>query len=55
MADKRYNPAERAREKEAARERDEQLLAEGALTPAQLQEQNTLLAFPGARVKFRRR
>ena len=50
-----YNPADRAREKQAARDLDEQQIASGEKTPAQVQQQNAAFAFPGARVKFRKR
>ena len=55
MADLLYDPAERAREKQAARDLDEQQIASGEKTPAQVQQQNAAFAFPGARVKFRKR
>ena len=53
MADRFYNPGDRAREKQAARDRDEQQIASGERSAAQVQQDNTLFAFPGARVKFR--
>jgi hypothetical protein len=50
-----YDPVERAREKQAARDRDEQQIASGERSAAQVQQDNSLFAFPGARVKFRKR
>lgn len=50
-----YNPADRAREKQAARDRDEQQIASGERSAAEVQRDNSLFAFPGARVKFRKR
>jgi hypothetical protein len=53
--DRFYDPADRAREKQAARDQDEQRIASGERSSAEVQQQNALFAFPGARVKFRRR
>jgi hypothetical protein len=45
---------QRAREKQAARDKDERDLAEGRITKEELQKKNTLFAFPNARVNFRK-
>jgi hypothetical protein len=39
----------------AAREHDEQQITSGERSAAQVQQDNSLFAFPGARVKFRKR
>ncbi len=55
MADLFYDPAARAREKQVARELDEQQIASGEPSAEQVQQQNAAFAFPNARVKFRKR
>ena len=47
-----YNPAERAREKEASRESDANALATGQKSREQLRSENGAFAFPRERVRL---
>lgn len=47
-----YDPAERAREKEAARQRDEQALASGEKTAAEVHRDNAVFAQLPLSVRF---
>ncbi len=52
MAARFYNSVERAREKQAARELDEQQIATGEKTPAQVHRDNAVFAFLPLSVRF---
>ncbi len=47
-----YNPADRAREKQAARDLDEQQIASGEKTPEQVHRENAVFAFLPLSVRF---
>ena len=49
----RLDPAERAREKQRAREEDAHDLASGTKSRAQLRRENGVFAFPNVRVSLR--
>lgn len=51
-----FDPDERAREKAASRERDERLMAEGSVSPLEMQRRNggSSAIFRTARIKPRR-
>lgn len=52
MEQKRYSPAERAREKAESRAEDARALAAGEKSPEQLRRENASFAFPGAKIRF---
>ena len=47
-----YNPADRAREKQAARERDEEAMASGQKSSEQVHRENAVFAFLPLSVQF---
>jgi len=47
-----YNPADRAREKAAARAEDARAVAAGELSLDELRRRNASFAFVGARIRF---
>lgn len=49
----RFDPKERAREKQRSREEDARALASGEKSPEQLQRENGHFSFPNARVTLR--
>lgn len=50
-----FNPAQRAREKQASRDADARALASGEKTVEQLRAENASFAFPRARIRFPKR
>jgi hypothetical protein len=44
MSEGEYDPAARAREKQAARDQDDRDLRSGAVSPAELKDRNSLVA-----------
>ena len=50
-----FDPAERAREKQASRDADARALASGEKSRAQLKAENGAFAFPRARIRFPKR
>lgn len=50
-----FDPAERAREKQASRDADARALLSGEKTRAQLKAENGAFAFPRARIRFSKR
>jgi hypothetical protein len=49
----RFNPKERAREKQRSREEDARALASGEKSPEDLQRENGHFSFPNARISLR--
>ncbi len=49
----RFDPKERAREKQRSREEDARALASGEKSPEELQRENGHFSFPNARVSLR--
>lgn len=52
MSNEHFDPEQRAREKQASRERDEADLASGRKTREQLRRENGVFAFPRVRIDF---
>jgi hypothetical protein len=50
MDSRRYDPAERARQKQASRDEDERALAAGEKTMDDLRRENTIFAVPKAKL-----
>lgn len=48
-----YDPAQRAEEKQEARDRDEQALASGEKNQEQLRRENGAFTFPHARIELK--
>ncbi len=49
----RFDPKERAREKQRSREEDARALTSGQKTPEELQRENGHFSFPNARISLR--
>jgi hypothetical protein len=49
----RFDPKERAREKQRSREEDARALASGEKSPEELQRENGHFSFPNARISLR--
>ena len=49
----RFDPKERAREKQRSREEDARALASGEKSPQELQHENGHFSFPNARISLR--